>query len=123
MKSRRFWGDVMKFYQITDMHFYPAREMKACGREWEQRAAYDQKCLAQSEAIVDAAIDFFLADKETDIILISGDNVSDGERVGHYALQKNFAVSQPPAKEFFSLPLPMTCILSQRAILRRGANM
>lgn len=103
MKSRRFWGDVMKFYQITDMHFYPAREMKACGREWEQRAAYDQKCLAQSEAIVDAAIDFFLADKETDIILISGDNVSDGERVGHYALQKKLRRLTAAGKRVFLL--------------------
>ncbi len=81
-------GDDMKFYQITDLHFYPVSKLNPTGKEWENRAKYDQKCIAESEAILDATIEFLLQDKETDIILISGDNVCDGERVSHFELQK-----------------------------------
>ncbi|MGN1203320.1 MAG: metallophosphoesterase, partial [Eubacterium sp.] len=91
----------MRFYQITDLHFYPARDMQACGDAWEYRAAYDQKCIAESEAILDATIDFLLSDKETDIILISGDNVCDGERVGHYVLQKKLRRLTDAGKKVF----------------------
>ena len=44
---------------------------------------YDQKCIAESEAILDATIQMLLDDKEINIVLITGDNVCDGERVGH----------------------------------------
>ena len=46
----------MKFYQITDLHYYPAKLLKAQGKEWINRAMYDQKCIAESEAILDATI-------------------------------------------------------------------
>ncbi len=78
----------MKFYQITDLHYYPARELKADGKEWIYRSTYDQKCIAESEAILDATIEMLLSDNEINIILITGDNVCDGERVGHLSLAK-----------------------------------
>lgn len=78
----------MKFYQITDLHYYPARELNANGKEWIYRSSYDQKCIAESEAILDATIEMLLADNEIDIILVTGDNVCDGERLGHLSLQK-----------------------------------
>ena len=40
----------MKFYQITDLHYYPAKLLNAQGKEWINRAMYDQKCIAESEA-------------------------------------------------------------------------
>lgn len=76
----------MKFYQITDLHYYPAKLLKAQGKEWINRAMYDQKCIAESEAILDATIQMLLDDKEINIVLITGDNVCDGERVGHISL-------------------------------------
>lgn len=76
----------MKFYQITDLHYYPAKLLKAQGKEWINRAMYDQKCIAESEAILDATIQMLLDDKEIGIVLITGDNVCDGERVGHISL-------------------------------------
>lgn len=81
----------MKFYQITDLHYYPAREMGAEGEAWEYRAAYDQKCIAESEAIIDATIDMLIADEETPIVLVTGDNVCDGERAGHYSLKNKLS--------------------------------
>lgn len=76
----------MKFYQITDLHYYPAKLLNAQGKEWINRAMYDQKCIAESEAILDATIQMLLDDKEINIVLITGDNVCDGERVGHISL-------------------------------------
>lgn len=76
----------MKFYQITDLHYYPAKLLNAQGKEWINRSMYDQKCIAESEAILDATIQMLLDDKEIDIILITGDNVCDGEKVGHISL-------------------------------------
>lgn len=76
----------MKFYQITDLHYYPAKLLNAQGKAWINRAMYDQKCIAESEAILDATIQMLLDDKEIDIVLITGDNVCDGERVGHISL-------------------------------------
>lgn len=93
----------MKFYQITDLHYYPAREMNASGKEWETRAAYDQKCIAESEAIIDATIDYLLEDSDTDIVLVSGDNVCDGERVGHLSLQKKLRRLTDGGKRVFVL--------------------
>lgn len=91
----------MKFYQITDLHFYPARVMKAQGEQWEYRSAYDQKCIAESEAILDSAIDFMLADSKIDIVLITGDNVCDGERIGHFELRKKLRRLTDAGKRVF----------------------
>lgn len=77
---------MFSFYQITDLHYYAADVLKPQGDAWEYRAKYDQKCVAESGAILDATIDKLLADKETEVVLISGDLVSDGEREGHHAL-------------------------------------
>ena len=91
----------MKFYQITDLHFYPARVMKAEGEQWEYRATYDQKCLAESEAILDATIELLLSDNETEIIFITGDNVCDGERIGHLELQQKLNKLKDAGKRLF----------------------
>lgn len=91
----------MKFYQITDLHFYPAKAMKACGEEWIYRTTYDQKCIAESEAILDSTIELLLNDKEIDIIFITGDNVCDGERTGHYELQKKLRKLTDAGKRVF----------------------
>lgn len=77
---------MFSFYQITDLHYYASEVLHPQGAAWEYRAKYDQKCVAESGAILDAAIDKLLEDKETEVVLISGDLVSDGEKEGHYAL-------------------------------------
>ncbi|MGN0533050.1 MAG: metallophosphoesterase family protein [Eubacterium sp.] len=91
----------MKLYQITDLHFYPARAMNACGEKWVYRTTYDQKCIAESEAILDAAIDLLLEDKETEIIFVTGDNVCDGEKIGHLELQKKLRRLTSAGKRVF----------------------
>ena len=77
---------MIRFYQITDLHYYAAQALQAQGPAWEMRAVYDQKCLAESEAIVDAAFQKIADDPDTPIVLISGDVVCDGEMEGHRIL-------------------------------------
>ncbi|HIT52851.1 MAG TPA: metallophosphoesterase [Candidatus Fimivicinus intestinavium] len=94
---------MLTFYQITDLHFYAAKALDACGEAWERRAKYDQKCVAESEAIIDCAFDKLLADRETEIVLISGDLVCDGERLGHLELKKKLDRLAAGGKRVFVL--------------------
>lgn len=92
---------MLNFYQITDLHYYPAKELCACGREWEKRACYDQRCLAEGGAIIDAAFDFIAADKETQIVLVTGDVVCDGELAGHLSLAEKLKKLKAAGKRIF----------------------
>lgn len=92
---------MLKFYQITDLHYYPARELQACGQAWETRAKYDQKCLAESEAILDAVFEKLADDEETQIVLITGDVVCDGELAGHRSLADKLNRLQQAGKKIF----------------------
>lgn len=92
---------MLKFYQITDLHYYPARELHACGKAWEKRAKYDQKCLAESEAIIDATFACLANDQETDIVLITGDVVCDGELAGHRSLARKLTKLAESGKKIF----------------------
>lgn len=94
---------ILTFYQITDLHFYAAKALGACGPAWERRAKYDQKCMAESEAIIDCAFEKLIADRETEIVLISGDLVCDGERAGHLELKKKLDHLAAGGKRVFVL--------------------
>ncbi len=63
----------------------------ACGKEWEKRCLYDQRCIAESEAIIDSVFDYIARDRETDTVLITGDVVCDGELAGHRSLAQKLA--------------------------------
>lgn len=94
---------ILTFYQITDLHFYAAKALGACGSAWERRAKYDQKCMAESEAIIDCAFNLLIADRETEIVLISGDLVCDGEKAGHLELKKKLDRLAAGGKRVFAL--------------------
>lgn len=92
---------MLRFYQITDLHYYPARELKASGKAWEKRALYDQRCVAESEAIVDAALEYIAGNSEIGIVLITGDVVCDGELAGHLSLAKKLEKLKSAGKRIF----------------------
>lgn len=92
---------MLGFYQITDLHYYPARVLRANGKEWEKRALYDQRCVAESEAIIDAAFDMMARDKDTGIVLVTGDVVCDGELAGHISLAEKLKKLKESGKRIF----------------------
>lgn len=77
--------EPLKFYLISDLHHY-APSLGISGEAFEKRYYSDQKCIAETGAILDAVIDKLLADKEINTILISGDLTCDGEKESHLDL-------------------------------------
>lgn len=92
---------MIRFFQITDLHYYPARVLEAAGKEWEKRALYDQRCVAESEAIVDAALEYIARRNEIQTVLITGDVVCDGELAGHISLAAKLKKLKDAGKRVF----------------------
>lgn len=70
------------FFLVTDTHYYDST-FKRTGEAYEQRSKTDQKCVAETPAIIDAGFEQIAQDKDTDIILIPGDLVYRGEYQSH----------------------------------------
>lgn len=74
--------EKLSFYLVTDTHYYDS-SFKSSGSAYESRSKTDQKCIAETPAIIDAGFAQLAADKDTDIILIPGDLVYRGEYRSH----------------------------------------
>ncbi len=72
----------LKFYQITDLHHY-ATELGTSGKAFEKICLSDQKCLAETGAMIDAYFDIIIEDAETNIVLITGDVTCNGAIESH----------------------------------------
>ena len=72
----------LKFYQITDLHHY-AHELGIEGKAFESICLSDQKCLAETGAMIDAYFDKIIEDTETNIVLITGDVTCNGAMESH----------------------------------------
>lgn len=83
----------MKITFIADTHYY-SKSLGTSGKAYELRSGSDQKCLAETGEIIDAAFQQ-IANSDTDAVFILGDVTNDGEMVSHlefreklYQLQK-----------------------------------
>ena len=85
-------GEPLKFHLITDLHHYAA-SLGTTGSAYEWRSQSDQKCLAETGAIIDAAVDWLLQ-SEIDIILVAGDVSCDGEKESHCLLYTSDAADE-----------------------------
>lgn len=72
---------MLKLTFIADTHHY-SKTLGTSGRQYELRSGSDQKCLAETGDIIDAAFEK-IADSDTDCVLIAGDVSNDGEMVSH----------------------------------------
>ena len=75
-------GENFSFYLVTDTHYYDS-SFKRTGTAYEKRSVTDQKCVAETPAIIDAGFEQIADDKDTDVILIPGDLVYRGEYQSH----------------------------------------
>ena len=86
---------MYKFTFLADLHYY-SKTLGTSGRAYELRSGSDQKCLAESGAIIDAAFDH-LARSDTQAVLLAGDLTNDGEMVCHRELrEKLYALAPTP---------------------------
>lgn len=90
-----------KFYQISDLHLYDAEKIGSHGKYFENRCITDQKCVAESPAIVDAAFCKFCEDDEVEYIIISGDLTYDGEKENHASLLEKLEVLKSAGKKVY----------------------
>lgn len=77
-----------KLALIADIHYYSPK-LGVEGRAYELRSGGDQKCLAESGAVVDAVF-ARLKQSDIDALLIAGDVTNDGERVSHEEIREKF---------------------------------
>ncbi|MGN0560041.1 MAG: metallophosphoesterase, partial [Candidatus Fimenecus sp.] len=90
----------LNFYLVTDTHYYDT-SFKASGPAYEDRSRTDQKCVAETGAIIDAGFQKLAADKETDIILIPGDLVYRGEYQSHVGLRDRLYKLKEQGKKIY----------------------
>lgn len=92
--------EKIKFYLITDLHYY-APELGTAGKAYLRREREDQVFLKESRAIIDAAFDLIISDKETDIVLIPGDLTNNGEALSHKGIIKKLERLKEAGKKVY----------------------
>jgi hypothetical protein len=75
------------FFLITDPHYYE-NSLGASGAAYDQFNLKEQKCLAETGAIIDSAFETLCADGETKVVIIPGDLVFNGEKESHLGFVK-----------------------------------
>ena len=90
----------LNFYLVTDTHFFDP-SFKRSGAAYEKRSIIDQKCVAETPAIIDAGFKQIADDKETNIILIPGDLVYRGEYQSHIGLRNRLYKLKEQGKKIY----------------------
>lgn len=90
----------LNFYLVTDTHFFDP-SFKRSGVAYEKRSISDQKCVAETPAIIDAGFKQIADDKETNIILIPGDLVYRGEYQSHIGLRNKLYKLKEQGKKIY----------------------
>ncbi|MBO5776051.1 MAG: hypothetical protein J6R35_01615, partial [Clostridia bacterium] len=78
----------MKFYLMTDLHFFSKRNWLADPYKWIRKP--EQMQARESEEIIREAFVMVLADNVSTTVIIPGDFTSNGEMTSHEDLLKIF---------------------------------
>ncbi|MDY3811823.1 metallophosphoesterase, partial [Eubacterium sp.] len=88
------------FYLVTDTHYFDS-SFKSTGEAYEKRSVTDQKCIAETPAIIDAGFEQIVQDKDTDVILIPGDLVYRGEYQSHIGFRERLYKLKEQGKKIY----------------------
>ena len=88
------------FFLVTDTHYFDS-SFKRTGEAYEKRSVTDQKCVAETPAIIDAGFEQIAQDKETDVILIPGDLVYRGEYQSHIGFRERLYKLKEQGKKIY----------------------
>lgn len=88
------------FYLVTDPHYYDS-SFRRTGSAYEERSKTDQKCVAETPAIIDAGFKQIANDKSTDIVLIPGDLVYRGEYQSHVGFREKLYKLRDSGKKIY----------------------
>ncbi len=93
-------GDKLSFFLVTDTHYFDS-SFKRTGEAYEKRSVTDQKCVAETPAIIDAGFEQIAHDKETNVILIPGDLVYRGEYQSHIGFRERLYKLKEQGKRIY----------------------
>ena len=88
------------FFLVTDTHYYDS-SFKRTGEAYEKRSKTDQKCVAETPAIIDAGFEQIAQDKDTNVILIPGDLVYRGEYQSHIGFRERLYKLKEQGKKIY----------------------
>ena len=77
----------INFYLVTDTHYFE-NNLGAGGEAFEKNMVTEQYFVKESHAIVSSVFDKIIEDKETEIVIIPGDLVKNGEKESHNSFIK-----------------------------------
>lgn len=77
----------ISFYLVTDTHYFE-NKLGAGGEAFEKNMVTEQYFVKESHAIVSSTFDKIAEDKETEIVIIPGDLVKNGEKESHNSFIK-----------------------------------
>ena len=92
--------EPLQFYLITDLHYFE-NSLGASGPAYEARSLTDQKCIAETGAIIDSAFAQLMEDTRTNIILIAGDMTFNGEAASHRAVIQKLEALRAGGKKIY----------------------
>ena len=87
------------FYLVTDPHYFD-ESFGRSGSAYEARSRTDQKCVAETPAILDAGFAQIAADRETRVILIPGDLCTEANTKAMWAFASGCTDCKKRAKRF-----------------------
>ncbi len=93
-------GKPFSYYLVTDPHYFEL-SLGGSGNAYEQRSRTDQKCVAETGAIIDAGFEKIAQDKDTDFVLIPGDLVYRGEQASHEGFIKKLEYLESKGKTIY----------------------
>ena len=90
------------FYLVTDTHYFE-NELGAGGEAFEKNMVTEQYFVKESHAIVSSVFNKIIEDKETEIIIIPGDLVKNGEKESHNSFIKELYRLKENGKKVYVL--------------------
>lgn len=103
------------FFLVTDPHYFE-NSLGCSGEAYEERSRTDQKCIAETGAIIDACFEQIANDVETNFVLIPGDLVYRSELESHKGFSKSSNILSQGVKQFILLQPVMTA-MSRHSVL------
>ncbi len=96
--------DTIRFAVLADPHYYDT-DLGTSGSAWEAYLDADRKLLAESPALLDAAVEAILAIREElDFVIVPGDLTKDGERSGHEEFAAQIRALEDSGLEVYVCP-------------------
>lgn len=95
-------SENFSFFLVTDTHYFE-NTLGIEGKAYQQRSATDQKCIAETGAILNSVFKELESLKEIDTIIIPGDLIFNGEKASHKGFIKKLEKLKKSGKKIFVL--------------------